>query len=73
MIENVENYCGNNKPPLLRSISRIEIIFMTDKYVQRSGFQFKYFLNSKSLKSFSNIDDNYKNYFINNNIVRELL
>ncbi|TGZ53188.1 Cubilin [Temnothorax longispinosus] len=43
--EDVESYCGNNKPPLLRSLSRIGIIFATDKYVQRSGFQFKYFLN----------------------------
>jgi len=67
-VEAVESYCGNNKPPLVRSISRIEIIFMTDRYVQRNGFQFKYFLNSKSLASFLHIDDNYKNYTINNNI-----
>ncbi|XP_012062648.1 PREDICTED: cubilin [Atta cephalotes] len=45
MIEEVKTFCGNSKPPLLRAMSRIEIIFMTDKYVQRSGFQFKYFLN----------------------------
>ncbi|XP_071569184.1 cubilin isoform X2 [Temnothorax nylanderi] len=43
--EDVESYCGNNKPPLLRSLSRIGIIFMTDKYVKGGGFQFKYFLN----------------------------
>lgn len=66
MVEDVESYCGNNKPPLLRSMSRIEIIFVTDKYVQRNGFQFKYFLNSKSLVS--HIDDNYKNDFTNYNI-----
>ncbi|KAL0113327.1 hypothetical protein PUN28_012468 [Cardiocondyla obscurior] len=46
MSEDVQTYCGNNnKPPLLRSMSRAEIIFMTDRYIQRSGFQFKYFLN----------------------------
>jgi len=63
-VEEVESYCGNNIPPLVRSVSRIEIIFMTDRYVQRNGFQFKYFLNSKSLASFLHIDDNYKNYTI---------
>lgn len=53
-IESIESdsYCGNNKPPLLKSISSLQIIFMTDKYAQRSGFQFKYFLNSKFLASF---------------------
>ncbi|KAH0948163.1 hypothetical protein HN011_006977 [Eciton burchellii] len=45
MIEDVTSYCDNKKPPLLRSMSRIQIIFMTDRYVERSGFQFKYFLN----------------------------
>ncbi|EFN66210.1 Cubilin [Camponotus floridanus] len=40
-----DSYCGNNKPPLLKSISSLQIIFMTDKYSSRSGFQFKYFLN----------------------------
>nr|XP_012218853.1 PREDICTED: cubilin-like [Linepithema humile] len=44
MVENVETFCGSNKPPLLRSTSKVQIIFMTDKYVQRSGYQFKYFL-----------------------------
>ncbi|EFN89302.1 Cubilin, partial [Harpegnathos saltator] len=44
-LQTVDTYCGNNKPAIARSISRIEIIFMTDKFVQRSGFQFKYFLN----------------------------
>lgn len=68
MVEEVESYCGNNKPPLLRSISWIQIIFMTDKYVQRNGFQFKYFLNSKFLANFSHIDDNNKSYIISNNI-----
>lgn len=68
MVEDVESYCGNNKPPLLRSMSRIEIIFVTDKYVQRNGFQFKYFVNSKSLASSTHIDDNYKNDFTNYNI-----
>ncbi|XP_011637168.1 cubilin-like [Pogonomyrmex barbatus] len=45
MTEKVETYCGTNKPPLIRSMSQIQIIFMTDKYVQRNGFQFKYFIN----------------------------
>ncbi|XP_014475365.1 PREDICTED: cubilin [Dinoponera quadriceps] len=44
-IENVETYCGINKPPIVRSMSQIQILFMTDKFVQRKGFQFKYFLN----------------------------
>lgn len=58
MTEDRESYCGSNKPPLLRSMSRIEIVFVTDKYIQRNGFQFKYFLNSKSRASSSHIDDN---------------
>ncbi|XP_029168402.1 cubilin-like [Nylanderia fulva] len=43
--ENVEVYCGNNKPPLSKTVSPVQIIFITDRYAQRSGFQFKYFLN----------------------------
>lgn len=53
MTEDVESYCDNKKPPLVRSISQIQIIFMTDRYVQRTGFQFKYFLNSKLPDHFS--------------------
>ncbi|XP_050461753.1 cubilin-like [Cataglyphis hispanica] len=44
-MESVDSYCGKKKPPLMKSVSSIQIIFMTDKYSQRSGFQFKYFLN----------------------------
>lgn len=70
-MENVESYCGNNKPPLLRSISPMQIIFMTDKYGQRSGFQFKYFLNSKFLASFFiDYEDGryFENYIAYNNL-----
>ncbi|XP_014605735.1 PREDICTED: cubilin-like [Polistes canadensis] len=35
-------WCGNNSPGLQRSISRMEIIFKTDSYIQRNGFQFEY-------------------------------
>ncbi|XP_039305004.1 cubilin isoform X2 [Solenopsis invicta] len=45
MMDDSETFCGNTKPPLSKSISKIEILFMTDKYVQSTGFQFKYFLN----------------------------
>ncbi|EZA59389.1 Cubilin [Ooceraea biroi] len=44
-MEDTEIYCDNKKPPLLRSLSKVQIIFMTDRYVQRTGFQFKYFIN----------------------------
>lgn len=51
-MESVDSYCGNKKPPLMKSVSSMQIIFMTDKYAQRSGFQFKYFLNSKFFTNF---------------------
>ncbi|XP_076174105.1 cubilin isoform X2 [Ptiloglossa arizonensis] len=42
--ENV--WCGEDKPPIMKSYERVEIIFQTDKYIQRIGFVFKYFLKS---------------------------
>lgn len=43
MEENV--YCGENKPPLIKATSKAEIIFRTDRFIQRSGFLFEYHLN----------------------------
>lgn len=44
-----ETYCGEDKPPMLKSWNKVEIIFKTDKYIQRTGFVFKYHLSSTSL------------------------
>ncbi|XP_043273312.1 cubilin-like [Venturia canescens] len=38
-------WCGKNMPPLMNSLETINIIFMTDLYVQRRGFRFKYYMN----------------------------
>ncbi|XP_034938584.1 cubilin [Chelonus insularis] len=38
-------WCGLNKPPVLLGGSKIEIIFKTDKFIQKRGFEFVYFLN----------------------------
>ncbi|KAG7199007.1 hypothetical protein KM043_013159 [Ampulex compressa] len=46
MEEDDQTFCGNELPPLLRSTSEMQIIFKTDKYVQRHGFQFKYFITN---------------------------
>ncbi|XP_012136673.2 cubilin [Megachile rotundata] len=40
-----DTYCGEDMPPAVKYRNRIEIIFKTDKYVQRSGFSFNYFLS----------------------------
>lgn len=40
-------YCGDKKPPLQSSDGNIIIIFKTDSYVQKRGFQFAYFINGK--------------------------
>lgn len=40
-----ETYCGDDKPPITSSVDKIEMIFRTDKYVQRIGFSFNYFLS----------------------------
>lgn len=43
---NEENtWCGEDKPPLIRASNAVEIIFRTDNYLARSGFEFKYFLH----------------------------
>ncbi|XP_076628821.1 cubilin [Colletes latitarsis] len=39
-----ETYCSDNKPPILDSYDKTEIIFRSDKYIQRTGFAFKYIL-----------------------------
>lgn len=38
-------WCGEDKPPLIRASNAVEIIFRTDNYLARSGFEFKYFLH----------------------------
>ncbi|CAK9795155.1 Cubn [Anthophora quadrimaculata] len=37
--------CGEDKPPILRSLGKAVIVFRTDKYLQRNGFVFKYYIN----------------------------
>lgn len=38
-------WCGENKPPMIKSSNSVEIIFRTDQYVQRNGFVFEYYIN----------------------------
>ncbi|KZC14141.1 Cubilin [Dufourea novaeangliae] len=39
-------YCGDTKPPTLKSSDKVEILFRTDSYIERNGFVFKYFIKS---------------------------
>ncbi|XP_054002675.1 cubilin [Hylaeus anthracinus] len=44
--EEVNSWCDVDKPPMIQSYEKVEIIFQTDKYIQRTGFVFKYFLKN---------------------------
>ncbi|XP_029048305.2 cubilin isoform X2 [Osmia bicornis bicornis] len=65
-----EIHCGDDKPPTQNFLNKVEIIFKTDKYVQRSGFSFNYFLNEcggtitepQDIKSMSVYGDYYGGY-----------
>ncbi|KAK2582770.1 hypothetical protein KPH14_005035 [Odynerus spinipes] len=41
-----QSWCGSDMPPLQRSESRMEIILQTDKFINRHGFQFEYFISN---------------------------
>ncbi|XP_017881696.1 cubilin [Ceratina calcarata] len=43
--EDEQTWCGTDKPPIIKSKDRTEIIFRTDNFLQRAGFAFEYFLN----------------------------
>ncbi|KAH0568173.1 hypothetical protein KQX54_019308 [Cotesia glomerata] len=38
-------WCGTNPPPVQHTDHAVEIIFRTDKFIQKRGFQFLYFIN----------------------------
>lgn len=52
-------WCGENKPPILMSRDRAEIIFKTDRYIQRSGFLFKYYLNGTDRSDIEKLRDSF--------------
>ncbi|XP_066598353.1 cubilin-like [Prorops nasuta] len=45
MMEVEDVFCGQTKPPVQRSQSKMTIVFRTDLYIQQNGFRIKYQLN----------------------------
>lgn len=46
MYMNIGTFCGTKKPPPVRQISEISVLFRTDMWVNRKGFKLKYFIDS---------------------------
>ncbi|XP_076296135.1 cubilin [Lasioglossum baleicum] len=45
-VNSEEIYCGENKPLPVMSRDKVEILFKTDSYIQRTGFVFQYFIKN---------------------------